>query len=581
MRQTTQSRFDLRALIGQLEKPERTALIGAGAFSLCINLLMLAVPIYMLQVYDRVLTSHSLETLVLLTIWAIGAVALMAALDGVRGQVLLRIGLRLDQRLSGRALGASVRKALSHQGGDAQALRDLSQIRAFLASPVAASLLDAPLMPLYLIVIGLIHPLLGFLALVGALGLMGLAILNQRATERGVKKAAAETAFILNDAERQMRNADAIQAMGLLPALTARWRRFHDATLKEQLASAKTGGRYHASTRFMRFLLQVLALGFGALLVLEGEITAGMMFAASIIVGRGMAPIDAAVAAWPRLIEAGDAYRRLHLLLAETAEPQGQFSLPTPEGALAIENVVYMAPGTNRAILRGVSFTLESGVHLGVMGPMAAGKSTLGKLLLGVLTPTGGKVRLDGADITQWPRAALGKHVGYLPQDVDMFTAAVAETIARMGTVDAEKVVEAAKRTGAHEMILRLPNGYDTVIGPGAYQLSPGQAQWIGLARAMYGDPKLVVLDEPNANLDAEGEMALAASLADLKSRSITTVIVAHNPTILHQVDKLLILKDGAIQAFGPRDEIWSRLHPVPRPAGFKVFPTNPGARKA
>jgi PrtD family type I secretion system ABC transporter len=549
----------------------RRALLAIGLFSICINLLMLTIPVYMLQVFDRVLTSHSVETLGLLTVGALGAIVLMVALDGVRAHLLLQAGLKLDRDLSGRLLAASVRGSLAGRPADAQGLRDLAQLRGFVTSPVVASLFDAPLVPLYLLVMALIHPSLGFMGLVGALLLLVLAYANQRTTEAGIKRASAETAFILNDAQGQMRNAEAIEAMGLMPALEARWHRLQDSALRKHMASGAIGGWFHAGTRFIRFALQILSLGLGAWLVLQDQITAGMMFAASIILGRGLAPIDVAVGAWPKLLDAAAAYGRIRELIGASPH-QDKLSLPAPLGHLAVENALFAVPGQDKAILRGIAFALEPGEMLGVIGPVAAGKTTLARLILGVLKPTSGKVRLDGADLSQWPREQLGRHIGYLPQGVELFAGTVAENIARMASPDADRVVDAARSAGVHEMILRLPNGYDTVIGNGPV-LSPGQAQLIALARAVYGDPCLLVLDEPNANLDGEGEAALAQALGRAKARGATIVVIAHNAGLLLQADKILMLRDGAMQAFGPRDEILARSRAGAPPAGAWLAP--------
>jgi ATP-binding cassette, subfamily C, bacterial EexD len=549
----------------------RRALLAVGLFSICINLLMLTIPVYMLQVFDRVLTSHSVETLGLLTVGALGAIVLMVALDGVRAHLLLQAGLKLDRDLSGRLLAASVRGSLAGRPADAQGLRDLAQLRGFVTSPVVASLFDAPLVPLYLLVMALIHPSLGFMGLVGALLLLALAYANQRTTEAGIKRASAETAFILNDAQGQMRNAEAIEAMGLMPALEARWHRLQDSALRKHMASGAIGGWFHAGTRFIRFALQILSLGLGAWLVLQDQITAGMMFAASIILGRGLAPIDVAVGAWPKLLDATAAYGRIRDLIVAPPD-QGKLSLPAPAGHLAVENALFAVPGQDKAILRGIAFALEPGEMLGVIGPVAAGKTTLARLILGVLKPTSGKVRLDGADLSQWPREQLGRYIGYLPQGVELFAGTVAENIARMASPDADRVVDAARSAGVHEMILRLPNGYDTVIGNGPV-LSPGQAQLIALARAVYGDPCLLVLDEPNANLDGEGEAALAQALGRAKARGATIVVIAHNAGLLLQADKILMLRDGAMQAFGPRDEILARSRAGAPPAGAWLAP--------
>jgi PrtD family type I secretion system ABC transporter len=414
-------------------------------------------------------------------------------------------------------------------------------------------------------VIFLIHWSLGIAALCGALGMFAFAVLNQAMTARHAEKANKGTNALLHAADQQARNADVIEAMGLMPDLTRHWRANHDGVLSEQYAVHNRGSRFQTLSRFVRLSLQVLILALGAGLVLDREITAGMMFAASIILARGLQPVEAAVGSWRAFLAAKGQFERIRNALIRNGADRETMPLPAPQGQLCVENVVFLAGAERKPVLRGISFTLAPGEILGVIGPAAAGKTTLARLVLGVWPASAGKIRLDGADISQWDRPALGAHVGYLPQEVELFPATVAQNIARMGEVDADAVAAAAQFAGVHEMILRLPQGYDTRIMAGGLMISPGQRQRIALARAFYGAPKFVVLDEPNANLDGEGEEALGRALGLARQRAVTVIVITHRLGVLRHTDNVLSLRDGVVQAFGPRDEVLSRF--MKRPA--------------
>ncbi|MFO1187831.1 MAG: type I secretion system permease/ATPase [Alphaproteobacteria bacterium] len=544
----------------RVERGLRRPLAAVGLFSLVMNLLALTIPVYMAQLFDRVLTSFSVETLVLLTLIALALLRLHVALDNIRAKVLTRGALKAEQLLAPALLAAAVEDQVSGRPDPGQAMRDLAALRTFATSPVTLALFDAPLVPVYVLITFLVHPVLGTLTLVGAVGMIGIAVANQAVTARRLERAAMGSNSLLYAAEQQIRNADVVRAMGLMPALRARWRTTQDTVLGKQLEANDKGAGYQTATRYLRVAMQVIVLGSGAALVLGGNLTPGMMFAASIILARGLQPVELAVGSWRALVVARGNYNRIKDALARAPGPADQMALPTPLGRLDVESVTYVAGGEKRPVLRGVSFGLEAGEALGIIGPAASGKSTLARVVLGVWRPASGKVRLDGADILSWPRERLGAHIGYLPQEVELFPGTVAENIARMGEPEAEVVLAAARLTGVHEMVLRLPEGYDTRIMAGGLILSPGQRQRIALARAFYGTPKLIVLDEPNANLDFEGEEALINAVKEARDRGITVLIIAHRLGVLRHVSKVLLLKDGIVQALGNRDEVMARL---------------------
>lgn len=537
----------------------RGAFVAVGLFSFFINSLMLTVPLYMLQVYDRVLASRSESTLVMLTIVAAGILLTAGFLELARSRVLVRVGGRLDNQLNQPLLSAMlVDRLRGRSESQGQPLRDLDTMRTFLTGPGLISFFDAPWTPVFILIIFVFHPLLGFVALGGAVFLFFLAILNELLTRRPLKQASTVSINANGFAESSLRNAEVIQAMGMMPGLLRRWLDRHESSLALQAVASDRAGGVAATAKMVRQLLQIAILGVGAYLAIRQIITPGVMIVASIIMARALAPVELAINSWRSFVSARSAYGRLQDLM-----PQAGFStdsesmeLPPPMGALSVEGAVAAPPGVERPVIKGVSFALGEGELLGLIGPSGAGKSTLARLLVGIWAPAAGHVRLDGADVSQWDAEALGPHIGYLPQDVELFDGTVAENIARFSDPNGEVVVVAAKRAGAHEMILRLPNGYDTVIGEAGGVLSGGQRQRVALARALYGDPVLIVLDEPNSNLDAEGEEALRAAIADLKTAGKTVVIIAHRPSIMSAVDKLLVLRDGRVEIFGPPAEI-------------------------
>jgi ATP-binding cassette subfamily C exporter for protease/lipase len=533
-----------------------------GAFSAIINLLMLVPSFYMLQVYDRVLGSRNEITLLMLTLIMLGGYALMATLELVRSFVLVRVGARFDMELNRRVYTAAFEQNLKSAGGNAgQSLNDLTNLRQFLTGNALFAFFDAPWFPIYLIVIFFFEPSLGLFALCGTAILVALAFINERATRKPLAEANTMAITASNLATNNLRNAEVIESMGMLPNLMARWFKLHGKFLHLQAQASEKAGMISSVTKFVQTSLQSLILGFGALLVLENKITAGMMIAASILVGRALAPVQQVIGVWKSWSSTRSSYERLSSLLEKNPARDAGMALPKPLGQLSVEGVTASPPGVSVPILRGVSFSLQPGDVLGVIGPSGSGKSTLARLMVGVWPAVMGKVRLDGADIYHWNKAELGPNMGYLPQDIELFGGTIAENIARFGEVDAEKVVDAAKRAGVHDMILHFPNGYDTKLGDGGAGLSGGQRQRLGLARAMYGDPALLVLDEPNSNLDDAGEAALVQAVHELRKRGKTIVLITHRTSAIAATTKLLMLRDGAVAMFGPSNQVMAALN--------------------
>ncbi|NNB08212.1 type I secretion system permease/ATPase [Pseudomonas fragi] len=535
----------------------KRAFFNIGLFSAVINLLMLAPALYMLQVYDRVLASGNQMTLLMLTLMILGLFGLMGALEWVRSQVVIRLGTQMDMRLNQRVYDAAFEAQLrTGSPAAAQALNDLTSLRQFATGNALFAFFDAPWFPVYLFVIFMFSPWLGLLALGGAVLLILLAWVNQHVSQAPLKAASELSVQATQQASAHLRNAEAIEAMGMLDTLRGRWLAQHTAFLAQQnLASEKTA-TVSAWSKGVRLALQSLVLGLGALLAVQGEITAGMMIAGSILMGRVLSPIDQLIGVWKQWSSARLAYQRLEALLHSYPARAQRMALPAPRGELAVEQLSASAPGTRRATLANLSFTLPAGQVLGVIGPSGCGKSTLARLLIGVWQPLAGKVRLDGAELSQWDKHQLGPHLGYLPQDIQLFAGTIAQNIARFAEVDADKVLAAAQLAGVHQLILQLPEGYETRLGEGGAGLSGGQKQRIGLARALYGLPAVIVLDEPNSNLDEAGEQALLQAITQLKQHKRTLILITHKPNVLTLTDQLLILREGQLQAFGPTAKV-------------------------
>lgn len=539
----------------------RKAFYTAGLFSMFINLIGLVPSLYMLQVYDRVLQSRNVTTLVMLTIIMLGFYVIMSMLELARSKLLIRVGAKLDMKLNDRVFAASFESNLKRSGGNAgQALGDLTNVRQFLTGNGLFAFFDAPWAPIYLAVIFLFSPWLGLFAIVAAIVLFSLAWLTELSTRKPLAEAAQVSLAANNYATNNLRNAEVIEAMGMLDNLKGRWLQKQMQFLALQNEASDKAAIISSATKSVRIAVQSLVLGGGALLVIEGTLTPGGMIAASILLGKALGPVELAIGVWKQLLSARTAYHRLETLLQDHPARKSGMALPAPAGSLLVEGVMASAPGTKAIILKEVGFSVAPGEIVGIIGPSASGKSTLARLLVGVWPTLNGKVRLDGADVYAWEKTRLGPSIGYLPQDIELFEGTISDNIARFGEVDAAKVVEAAKMAGVHDMILRFPNGYDTRIGDGGAGLSGGQRQRIGLARAIYGNPKFIVLDEPNSNLDDVGEAALIQAIFALKKQGATVVLITHRTSIISAVDKLLLLVDGAVQLYGPRDQVLQNI---------------------
>ncbi len=537
-----------------------TAWVLVG-FSLVINILMLTSPLYMLQVYDRVLTSGRMETLTLITLIAAASLLLLSAIDTLRSTVTVRMSVWLNDRLGPVILENGVRAKLLGDGAGAQGLRDLSQIQSFMASQGLTVFFDAPWTPVFILLIWFLHPALGILAISSALLLFGLSIANEYVTRKPNLTSNLAQIAATQQAEATIRNAEVVRAMGMLPMLTERWRRNNQTALQATQRATERGSILVGLTKFVRFFVQIMVLGLGAALVLKSEVSGGAMIASSILLSRALAPVELAMTSWRHFGTARIAYGRLKARLQALPPEIERLRLPAPLGQLRVEQVSYGPANSKAPILQGVSFSAEPGEAIAVIGPSASGKSTLCRLLVGISQPNSGKIRLDGSELGHWDADQLGQYMGYLPQDVELFAGTVAENIARFDPdADDAAIVAAATLAHAHEMIQQLPEGYETQIGDGGMRLSGGQRQRIGLARAVYGNPTLIILDEPNANLDQAGEAALAAAVSDLKQQGATLIIVGHRPSTLAQASKILLLRDGRVDLFGPRDEVLQRM---------------------
>ena len=536
--------------------------ISVGIFSFFVNALMLVPTFYMLQVYGRVMTSGSIPTLVMLTIIMTLLVATMGALELVRSRIMVRVSTKLDVLLSRSVYRASFKRALDSGGMDASAqpLNDLTGLRQFMTGNGLFAFFDAPWLPIYIAVMFMFHPWYGWVAIGSAIILLILAALNEKMTGKALAEANKENLGASLYTSKNLRNAEVIESMGMLNTLIHRWSGRQKNVLMLQSVASDKGGAIAAISKTFRMLIQSLILGLGAYLAINHEISAGLVIAGSVLLGRALAPIDLIIGSWKGFISARSQYNRLNEILDKQKAEPDRMSLPAPEGHVNVENIIVSPPGSRTPVIKGISFTVPAGMVVGVIGPSASGKSTLARALLGIWVPQHGVVRLDGADISSWDKSELGPHIGYLPQDIELFEGSISENIARFSEVDAEKVVLAAKTAGVHEMILQLADGYDTVIGSDGANLSGGQRQRIGLARAIYGTPKLIILDEPNSNLDEVGEKALALAIQQLKAAGSTVFVITHRTNILTQLDRLLVMNNGTISMYGPREQVMAEL---------------------
>lgn len=532
------------------------------AFSMVLNILVMTSSFYMMQVFDRVLTSHSTSTLFYLTLIAVGALAILAVLEFVRTRIMSRIGIWFETRLTAEGLQRAVEASLTGREYRAEILRDLANLRSFFSGSCILNLFDVPWIFIYLLVVYMLHPVLGHITLLGAILLTALAWINDRVTQNDLKQAGILGQKTYRRAEAAIRNAEAIDVMGMLPGLIHRWRQENDHVQELMLKASDRSGSIMAVSKFMRLILQIIVLAAGAKLALDREMTSGGMVAASIIISRALAPIESAIGNWRYTLSALQTYNRLRDIYSKPMLRPTAMQLPKPKGHLTVEGVSYVIGGQKMPVIKGVTFDIKPGQITALVGPSAAGKSTLARLCVGAYLPSYGNVRLDGADVFLWERQDFGQYVGYLPQDVELFAGTVRENISRLLPCDPAEVVQAAQMAGAHDMILRLPQGYETEIGEGGVLLSGGQRQRIGLARAMFRSPQFVVLDEPNSSLDAEGEEALNQAILRLKQQGTTVLLIGHRPSILQHVDTIIVLREGRIEMMGPRNEILAKILP-------------------
>ena len=531
--------------------------VYAGVFSLVINVLMLAPALFMIQVFDRVVTSRSVETLVMLGLVTLVALGFIAFLDVIRARLLAGMGISVEKILGPRIIGEIVKRASAPSSTEAShGLRDVSLLRAFLTGPAIVALFDAPWVPIYVLIIVLFHPLLGLVAIIGAGLMLLIAYLNERLTRQVLGEMQTSSRAAGRFADQTLRNAEVIGAMGMGENLVRAWQALSGGALAMQYRASSASSVLSSLSRFLRQFLQIAMLFAGAWLVISHSSTTGVMIAATILLARALAPVETAIAGWKTLVDARGAYERLNQTLETSPLQKAQTELEAPRGELSAERVIFGFRGQDQPVIKGATFRVEPGEVLAIVGPSAAGKSTLARLLVGMWKPQSGVVRIDGADIALWPRESLGPYIGYLPQDVELFAGTVSHNIARLGDLDSTAVIKAAQRANAHELILRLPLGYDTPIGEGGASLSAGQRQRVALARALYHDPRLLVLDEPNSNLDADGENALSQALLGLKADGVTMVVVTHRPALLAVVDKVMLLRNGMVEKFGTLSEV-------------------------
>lgn len=557
----------------------RRALTSVAAISFVINLLMLSPMIFMMQIMDRVMVSRNLTTLLMLVFIMVGLNILQHVLEFLRLVALTRVGARLDMELNKRVFDAAFDRCMRELGtSPAQALSDLSMIRQTITGPGVLALLDVIWLPIFVFLCFYVSALIGALFFVSAILIGGATWLNERFTTGPMDEAQALMTQSTSFANSHSRNIEVIEAMGMLENIRARWFAIHCRYVNAQSYSTDITSKFASITKFIRITNTSLTLAVGMIGVIEGTLSAGLVMASGMLVGRAMMPLEMLIGSFKMLYMGYDAYQRLNTMLKAYPQRQRKMSLPEPTGLLALENLSAFAPGTKRLILNQITLNIPAGATVAVIGPSASGKSSLARILVGVWSPVSGAIRLDGAELSHWNKDELGKYIGYLPQDVELFDGTIAENISRFGQATAEKIIEAAQRAGMHEAILRFPNGYDTKLGEGGGFLSGGQRQRIGLARALYGDPKIVILDEPNSNLDDNGEQALVEALIDLKRRSRTVVLITHRLSTLSVVDLVMVLADGKVNLYGPRDQVIAALSrkPLPADSGAAAASNNP-----
>ena len=546
-------------------------------FSLFINLLMLVPPLYMLQLYDRVLISRSEGTLVMLTLIVVVLFITMALLDIVRSKVLIKVSNKLDSLLNQRIFDSLFELANKKPGSaSSMHLTDLSTIKQFMTGNGLFAFFDAPWLPIYIFVLFIFHPLFGYFAIFATIVLIIFAIVNEYSTKNKLAEANSLGRESTIYVDSNLRNAEIVNALGMKSNIRKRWEEKYFGFLNAQTEASNKAGVWSNITKSSRMLFQSLMLGLGGYLAIHDEVSAGMMIAGSIIMGRALAPLDLIISSWKGFSGARTSYERLDVLLEKFPKDQEYMELSAPTGEVLLENVAVTPPGAKQTSIKGITMAINKGDVVGIIGPSAAGKSSLARIILGLWPLTAGKSRLDKADIYQWDKELLGKYIGYLPQDIELFEGTISQNISRFNEVDSKKVLEAAKKAGAHEMILRLPNGYDTVIGAGGATLSGGQRQRIGFTRAIYDNPVLVVLDEPNSNLDDQGEAALVQAIKNLKQNNTTVIIITHRPSILQVTNKVAILKNGLLEVYGDTNDILSKVNAAAKEAQARKQMQNP-----
>lgn len=556
----------------QILKNCRHAFVFVGIFSFLVNILMLIVPLYMLQLFDRVIPSQSKDTLLYLSILALSGLIVFGLLDVARSRILVRVSHWLDNKLSPLALSQGIDDLLAGGNYAPESLRDISTLRQFIGGPSMFVLFDAPWTPLYLLVIYLLHPMLGNLATIGAIILFLLALLNEFSTKEPLKGANLRHLKNQQHIEKVIQNAEVIQAMGMLPNVISHWFKSNERVLKLQALASDRAALLLSLSKFSRLALQIILLGVGAYFVIQNKMTPGTMIAASIITARALAPMEQAINTWKQWKSTRYAYHRLEHFLEQKNLRTNNISLPTPNGELSIENVFYIPPHEKNPILSNVNFQVKAGETLVMIGPSGAGKSTLARLMLGIWKPTHGAIRLDGADVYDWERTSFGNEIGYLPQDVDLLPGTIRDNIARMKKCSDEEVISAAKLAGVHEFILRLPKGYQHIVD--GFYLSGGQRQRIALARAFFGTPRVIILDEPNASLDNEGDIALDQAIASAKKNGVTMILISHRKNLVKHADRILVLNEGKLVMLGPRDDVLFKLQEQQPPTTAKYNET-------
>jgi PrtD family type I secretion system ABC transporter len=546
----------------------RTMFKYALLFGCIVNLLMLATPIYSMQVLDRVISSQNTDTLLLLTLVIVGALVLLSLIQLARSFAMNQMGGWFEQTLSSKLFANSVKLSVVSKSGGSQQLRDLQKVKTFLTSPSLVSILDIPWALIFVIVMFMIHPWMGTMTVVGGVILVALAVITDKVTKPLHEASNEQFIVSMRQVDQAARNAEVVHVMGMTSTINENWQEYNNRLQNSQALVSNRQTTFMEITKFLRMVLQILVTGVGAYLVLKNEMSTGAIIACSSLSGRALAPFESAVNSLKQMVDARKSFQRIEESLDKYSEESEKMSLPTPEGRVAVENVYFAPVNSNKHILKAINFNLEAGDSLAIIGPSASGKTTLAKVVVGIYAPQIGTIRIDNASMQDWKREELGQHVGYLPQEVELFSGTIKENIARMRK-DAkdEDILMAAKLAGVHDLVLQMPKGYETEIGPDGAMLSGGQRQRIGLARAFFGEPKLIVLDEPNANLDSFGELALSQALARAKERKITTIIISHRTSILSVADKILAIKDGTIALFGDRDEVLEKMNQASRAA--------------